>query len=193
MLSEFGVSNLDITLRVESQSPLAIAIGQGSWRTRHRRLRATCLREKSETGEIIPVYCPRVKQAADFFTKALPSARILELAVMWGLLEGTARPAEAQACSETRTAHNLAAARPAAEYCYCRCPVSLVSGWRCCPPVHRRGRGLASPRVARCRFDAGSIHHLHWFVSASSQCGSSSNGAFKVSSPADRQGHPRCP
>ena len=50
-----------------------------------------------------PSYCPGVAQAADLLTKALPSARILELAAIWGLLEhGISRPAEAQACSEAR-------------------------------------------------------------------------------------------
>ena len=104
MLSEFGVSSFDKTLRVDSQSALAIAINQGSWRTRHLRVRANYLREQYETGEIIPVYCPGVDQAADLLTKALPSARILKLAAIWGLLgHGTSRPAEAQACSEART------------------------------------------------------------------------------------------
>eukprot|EP00439_Symbiodinium_sp_Y106_P028498 s5084_g3.t1 len=103
MLSEFGVSSFDKTLRIDSQSALAIAIGQGSWRTRHLRVRANYLREQYESGEIIPVYCPGVAQAADLLTKALPSARILELAAIWGLLEhGISRPAEAQACSEAR-------------------------------------------------------------------------------------------
>ena len=104
MLSEFGVSSFDKTLRVDSQSALAIAIGQGSWRTRHLRVRANYLREQYESGEIIPVYCPGVEQAADLLTKALPSAKILELAAIWGLLEhGTSRPAEAEAYSEART------------------------------------------------------------------------------------------
>ena len=104
MLSEFGVSSFDKTLRVDSQSALAIAIGQGSWRTRHLRVRANYLREQYENGEIVPVYCPGVEQAADLLTKALPSARILELAAIWGLLEhGTSRPAEAEAYSEART------------------------------------------------------------------------------------------
>ena len=35
MLQDFGVVGLDKTLRVDSQSALAIAAGQGSWRTRH--------------------------------------------------------------------------------------------------------------------------------------------------------------
>ena len=105
MLSEFGVSSFDKTLRVDSQSALAIAIGQGSWRTRHLRVRANYLREQYESGEIIPVYCPGVEQAADLLTKALPSARILELAAIWGLLEhGTVRPAEAETGSQAQTA-----------------------------------------------------------------------------------------
>ena len=67
-------------------------------------MRANYLGEQYESGEIIPVYCPGVEQAADLLTKALPSARILELAAIWGLLEhGTSRPAQAQACSEART------------------------------------------------------------------------------------------
>ena len=112
MLSEFGVSSFDKTLRVDSQSALAIAIGQGSWRTRHLRVRANYLREQYESGEIIPVYCPGVEQAADRLTKALPSARILELAAIWGLLEpGTSRPAEAEAYSETRTVGSGAVAQ----------------------------------------------------------------------------------
>ena len=67
-------------------------------------MRTNYLREQYESGEIIPVYCPGVEQAADLLTKALPSARILELAAIWGLLEHvTSRPAEAEACSEART------------------------------------------------------------------------------------------
>ena len=45
------------------------------------------MREQYEAGEIIPVYCPGVEQAADLLTKALPAARILELAAIWGLFE----------------------------------------------------------------------------------------------------------
>ena len=87
MLSAFGVVHQDKTLKVDSQSALAIAIGQGSWRTRHSRVRANYLRELYEAGEVIPVHCPGAEQAADLLTKALPSARILELAAIWGLLE----------------------------------------------------------------------------------------------------------
>ena len=105
MLSDFGITGLDKTLRVDSQSALAIAVGQGSWRTRHLRVRANYLRELYEAGEAIPVYCPGAEQAADLLTKALPSARILELAAIWGLLEhGTVRPAGAETCSQAQTA-----------------------------------------------------------------------------------------
>ena len=75
-------------------------------------MRANYLREQYESGEIIPVYCPGVEQAADLLTKALPSARILELAAIWGLLEhGTSRPAEAEAYSEARTVGSGAVAQ----------------------------------------------------------------------------------
>ena len=90
MLQDFGVVGLDKTLRVDSQSALAIAAGQGSWRTRHLRVRAHYLREQYESGQIIPVYCPGVEQAADLLTKALAAARISELAAIWGLLERSA-------------------------------------------------------------------------------------------------------
>ena len=104
MLSDFGITGLDKTLSVDSQSALAIAVGQGSWRTRHLRVRANYLRELYEAGEVIPVYCPGAEQAADLLTKALPSARILELAAIWGLLEhGTVRPAGAETCSQAQT------------------------------------------------------------------------------------------
>ena len=62
MLSDFGITGLDKTLRVDSQSALAIAVGQGSWRTRHLRVRANYLREQYESGEIIPVYCPGAEE-----------------------------------------------------------------------------------------------------------------------------------
>ena len=105
MLSDFGVTGLDKTLRVDSQSALAIAIGQGSWRTRHLRVRANYLREQYESGQIIPVYCPGVEQAADLLTKAFPSARISELLAIWGLLQhSTPRPAEAEAHCTHRSA-----------------------------------------------------------------------------------------
>ena len=74
MLQDFGVIGLDKTLRVDSQSALAIAAGQGSWRTRHLRVRAHYLREQYESGQIIPVYCPGVEQAADLLTKALAAS-----------------------------------------------------------------------------------------------------------------------
>ena len=86
-LVDFGIIGLDKTLRVDSQSALAIAVGQGSWRTRHLRVRANYLREQNESGEIIPVYCPGAEQAADLLTKALAAARITELAAIWGLLD----------------------------------------------------------------------------------------------------------
>ena len=87
MLSDFGITGLDKTLRVDSQSALAIAVGQGSWRTRHLRVRANYLRKQYESCEIIPVYCPGAEQAADLLTKALAAARITELAAIWGLLD----------------------------------------------------------------------------------------------------------
>ena len=80
MLSDFGISGLDKTPPVDSQSALAIAASQRSWRTRHLRVRANYLREQYEAGEILPVYCPGVEQAADQLTKAFPAARIQELA-----------------------------------------------------------------------------------------------------------------
>ena len=106
MLSDFGITGLDKTLRVDSQSALAIAVGQGSWRTRHLRVRANYLREQYESGEIIPVYCPGAEQAADLLTKALAAARITELAVIWGLLDHSlvARHAGAVADDEPHSA-----------------------------------------------------------------------------------------
>ena len=97
ILSEFGVVHQDKTLKVDSQSALAIAIDQESYRTRHLRVRANYLRELFEAGEVIPVCCPGAEQEPDLLTKALPSARINELAAIWGLLEhGTVRPAETE-------------------------------------------------------------------------------------------------
>ena len=66
------------------------------------RVRANYLRGQYESGHIIPVYCPGVEQAADLLTKALPAARISELAAIWGLLErSAARLAKAEALCET--------------------------------------------------------------------------------------------
>ena len=106
MLSDCGITGLDKTIRVDSQSALAIAVGQGSWRTRHLRVRANYLREQYESGEIIPVYCPGAEQAADLLTKALAAARITELAVIWGLLDHSlvARHAGAVADDEPHSA-----------------------------------------------------------------------------------------
>ena len=106
MLSDFGITGLDETLRVDSQSALAIAVGQGSWRTRHLRVCANYLREQYESGEIIPVYCPDAEQAADLLTKALAAARITELAAIWGLLDHSlvARHAGAVANDEPHSA-----------------------------------------------------------------------------------------
>ncbi|CAE7397683.1 GIP, partial [Symbiodinium sp. CCMP2456] len=81
MLSEFGVSSLDKTLRVDSQSALAIAIGQGSWRTRHLRVRANYLREQYESGEIIPVYCPGVEQVVGAASQSTDEEEDLSLPV----------------------------------------------------------------------------------------------------------------
>ena len=98
MLQDFGAVGLDKTLRVDSPSALAIAAGQGSWRTHHLRVRAHYLREQYESGQIIPVYCPGVEQAADLLTKALAAARISKLAAIWGLPErSAARLAKAEA------------------------------------------------------------------------------------------------
>ena len=86
---------------MDSQSAL-----QGSWRTRHLRVRANYLREQYESREIIPVYCPGAEQAADLLTKALAAARITELAVIWGLLDHSlvARHAGAVADDEPHSA-----------------------------------------------------------------------------------------
>ena len=84
MLSDFGITGLDKTLRVDTQSALAIAVGHSSWRTRHLRARANYLREREIIPIPVPVYCPG---AADLLTKALAAGRITELAAIWGLLD----------------------------------------------------------------------------------------------------------
>ena len=136
MLQDFGVVGLDKTLRVDSQSALAIAAGQGSRRTRHLRVRAHYLREQYESGQIIPVYCPGVEQAADLLTKALAAARISELAAIWGLLErSAARLAKAEALCDDCPAAARAVAQQDFQLRHVCCRACSSPGCRCARPV----------------------------------------------------------
>ena len=167
-----GFLGLDKTLRVDSQSALAIAIGQGQLANPPPKgARQLPSESSTRAGEIIPVYLVTKALAAGrritSELKRLPSARILELAAIWGLLEhGTSRPRERWLmlrptvkpelwCSGTVAQQDLQLSTLAVVS-------SLLSGCRCFQPGNRRGRGLVSTRVTRCRFDAGSVHHLHW-------------------------------
>ena len=85
LLLSVGFSVEDRELHVDSQAPLAISDGHGSWRTRHLRVRAEYLREQTKAGKLKLNFCPGVDQLADLLTKALPAAGIEELCRFWGM------------------------------------------------------------------------------------------------------------
>ena len=72
-------------LMVDNSSALAmIQGGQGSWRTRHLKVRSAKLRSMVEDGEIIPQHIVGEKQVADLATKMHPKMRLWELLLLWG-------------------------------------------------------------------------------------------------------------
>ena len=80
-----AVSVQEKVLHVDSQAALAISDCQGSWRTRHLRVRAEYLREQARFGKLRLCYVPGAVQLADLLTKALPSARTHELLRLWSV------------------------------------------------------------------------------------------------------------
>ena len=80
----------------DSMSALTISAGNGSWRTRHLRLKAAWLQEKLGRNEVEGYHVPGLVQPADLLTKALPGQRIRDLLRLWnfvgeGLCEKEAR------------------------------------------------------------------------------------------------------
>ena len=68
----------------DSMSMLTISAGNGSWRTRHLRLKAAWLQEKIGSNEVEGYHVPGLVQPADLLTKALPGQRIRDLLRLWG-------------------------------------------------------------------------------------------------------------
>ena len=133
-----------------------MAIGQGSWRTRHLRVRAKCLKEPYESGHIIPVYCPGVAQAADLLTKALPSARISELLAILGSVAAQ-HSAPRGSGGSLHTPH-----------CWRRCALSIT---HCNVCLEESPNGRWSSWFKRFkRFKRSTIHHiLHCMLRGVSQ------------------------
>ena len=70
----------------DSMSALTISAGNGSWRTRHLRLKAAWLQEKIGSNEVEGYHVPGQIQPADLLTKALPGQRIRDLLRLWNLV-----------------------------------------------------------------------------------------------------------
>ena len=70
----------------DSMSALTISAGNGSWRTRHLRLKAAWLQEKIGSNEVEGYHVPGLIQPADLLTKALPGQRIRDLLRLWNLV-----------------------------------------------------------------------------------------------------------
>ena len=70
----------------DSMSALTISAGNGSWRTRHLRLKAAWLQEKIGNSEVEGYHVPGLIQPADLLTKALPGQRIRDLLRLWSLV-----------------------------------------------------------------------------------------------------------
>ena len=65
---------------------LTISAGNGSWRTRHLRLKAAWLQEKLGSGEVDGYHVPGLIQPANLLTKALAGQRIRDLLQLWGMV-----------------------------------------------------------------------------------------------------------
>ena len=85
MLEDLGLGMLAKRLWCDSTSAISISKGASSWRTRHLRVKALWLQERLESEEMALGHIRGTHQLADLLTKALTSARISELARLWGL------------------------------------------------------------------------------------------------------------
>ncbi|CAE6952631.1 Papst2 [Symbiodinium sp. CCMP2592] len=70
----------------DSIPALTISAGNGSWRTRHLRLKSAWLQEMITAGAINGFHVPGLIQPADLLTKALASQRIRDLLHRWNMI-----------------------------------------------------------------------------------------------------------
>ncbi|OLP84473.1 Transposon Ty1-NL2 Gag-Pol polyprotein [Symbiodinium microadriaticum] len=72
-------------LRVDNSSALAMVQGgQGSWRTRHLKVRSAKVRDMVQCGELNVEHITGDRQVADLATKMHPKMRLWELLLLWG-------------------------------------------------------------------------------------------------------------
>ncbi|CAE7035334.1 unnamed protein product [Symbiodinium sp. CCMP2592] len=70
----------------DSVSALTISAGNGSWRTRHLRLKSAWLEEMIAARAIDGFHVPGLVQPADLLTKALAGQRIRDLLHLWSMV-----------------------------------------------------------------------------------------------------------
>ena len=72
-------------LRVDNSSALAMVQGgQGSWRTRHLKVRSAKIRDMVQNDELTVEHITGDRQVADLATKMHPKMRLWELLLLWG-------------------------------------------------------------------------------------------------------------
>ena len=72
-------------LRVDNSSALAMVQGgQGSWRTRHLKVRSAKIRDMVQNHELTVEHITGDRQVADLATKMHPKMRLWELLLLWG-------------------------------------------------------------------------------------------------------------
>ena len=85
LLDELVGSRVQRLLRVDNSSAVSMLTGgQGSWRTRHLKVRCAFVREQVEQSLLVIEHVDGLHQLADLATKLHPKARLLELLSQWG-------------------------------------------------------------------------------------------------------------
>ena len=88
LIDELMQSRTPRLLLVDNSSAVAMLLGgQGSWRTRHLRVRSQWVRERVQRGELLVQHVCGQRQLADLATKMHGKARLWELLKLWSLQE----------------------------------------------------------------------------------------------------------
>ena len=89
ILREIGVGPFDQELAIDNSSAVAMCTGgPGSQRTRHLKVRASCIREAVASGQLTVRHTPGEEQLADLATKLVTKERLWKLLGLWGFVGG---------------------------------------------------------------------------------------------------------
>ena len=88
LLEELENRPIPLQLHIDNQAALLLLQGStGSWRTRHLRLRANYIREKTVSGDLKVVFEPGATQRADLGTKPFTRERLKQLLDLWNMVD----------------------------------------------------------------------------------------------------------